>query len=652
MKKIISSATAFALLLPMLLTPSVSAAGEAVSYSRKEVTGYLFGMDSSETFSCLFRPDMNIPYISAADFLNQIYTAAFTTTKNSDGTYSVTNKNGAMVVDPEKDTVHFDMYEKVAYFDCKPYLDSEKCEYLGNESYRLLEETEHPLDLDLGKYHIDVTADGGNVYFPLSTIADIFAPSYHSAIYLDSNIYFVKVIEDDPYFNTDSLCSGTARDRTLIDYAYNELCFVMDNFYGKPAKSPLAVTMKSNDFDKALDAHNELTVQAKQLLHSENKVDYTFALLYLDGLLNDGGHTGLSSGMLQLINRNPESVLTAAVQKRMADISVEERANAMQFILELSQKEDQRAKLKELRESSYKSYDKVKEWDDCALFQSGKTFIFMFDEFRDKVVEPFKWSLDRAADNGCENFIIDLSANSGGSSAVAMYMLSIMTDNPNLLMVNTKTGNKMEESASVDKNLDDAFDEKDDKVAYSFRFAILTTRYSFSCGNLVPCLAQERGVPILGETSGGGTCMLSKLYAPDGCSFAISNTLTMVNSKGQDIEGGAAPDRVLVTENTDGELDYSECYQVDAINAALKEVPVAPSSQPTTAEEAPSTAAEEETAAAQTARAADSEPSGSVPLYAWFLVCGLLAAGTAAAAMAVILIIRRHRRIHAGEKEN
>ena len=99
MKKIISSATAFALLLPMLLTPSVSAAGEAVSYSRKEVTGYLFGMDSSETFSCLFRPDMNIPYISAADFLNQIYTAAFTTTKNSDGTYSVTNKNGAKLLD-------------------------------------------------------------------------------------------------------------------------------------------------------------------------------------------------------------------------------------------------------------------------------------------------------------------------------------------------------------------------------------------------------------------------------------------------------------------------------------------------------------------------------------------------------------------------
>ena len=109
---------------------------------------------------------------------------------------------------------------------------------------------------------------------------------------------------------------------------------------------------------------------------------------------------------------------------------------------------------------------------------------------------------------------------------------------------------------------------------------------------------------------------------------------------------------MLVTENADGELDYSECYQVDAINAALKEVPVAPSSQPTTAEEAPSTAAEEETAAAQTARAADSEPSGSVPLYAWFLVCGLLAAGTAAAAVAVILIIRRHRKTHAGEKEN
>ena len=36
-------------------------------------------------------------------------------------------------------------------------------------------------------------------------------------------------------------------------------------------------------------------------------------------------------------------------------------------------------------------------------------------------------------------------------------------------------------------------------------FAILTSKASFSSGNFMPCIAQEKGIAILGETSGGGT---------------------------------------------------------------------------------------------------------------------------------------------------
>lgn len=47
-------------------------------------------------------------------------------------------------------------------------------------------------------------------------------------------------------------------------------------------------------------------------------------------------------------------------------------------------------------------------------------------------------------------------------------------------------------------------------------------RNSFSCANLLPCIAQEYRIPIIGETSGGGTCFLLDLSLPDATAFSLS----------------------------------------------------------------------------------------------------------------------------------
>ncbi len=68
------------------------------------------------------------------------------------------------------------------------------------------------------------------------------------------------------------------------------------------------------------------------------------------------------------------------------------------------------------------------------------------------------------------------------------------------------TGETTVQRYLADTNLDGVIDEKDLEKQYDFRFAILTTRCSFSCGNILPVYAQEKGIMIIGEKSGGGTC--------------------------------------------------------------------------------------------------------------------------------------------------
>lgn len=50
-------------------------------------------------------------FISTVDYLKHVYVDEPTEEKNADGTYTITNPKGTMVIDPEKDDLHFDSFE-------------------------------------------------------------------------------------------------------------------------------------------------------------------------------------------------------------------------------------------------------------------------------------------------------------------------------------------------------------------------------------------------------------------------------------------------------------------------------------------------------------------------------------------------------------
>ena len=75
--------------------------------------------------------------------------------------------------------------------------------------------------------------------------------------------------------------------------------------------------------------------------------------------------------------------------------------------------------------------------------------------------------------------------------------------------------------------------------------------FSFSGGNLVPCMLKESGkVTLLGRTSGGGACVVQPVSSAWGTSFAISGPRRMSflkNGAFYDVDRGADPDFVLPT---------------------------------------------------------------------------------------------------------
>ena len=156
MKKIAAVIVSLVILFSSL--PGVGAAKDA-DYVAKELTAYLYSLDDTVTMTCLFKDGLDIPFIDPEDYLNRAYTVEFSTAKNGDGTFTVSSVNGEMVIDPAKDTIHFDCFEEFAYYDALyPYeREDDFADYVMDDaSYIYTKDGADPnaLDLDLGKYGI------------------------------------------------------------------------------------------------------------------------------------------------------------------------------------------------------------------------------------------------------------------------------------------------------------------------------------------------------------------------------------------------------------------------------------------------------------------------------------------------------------------
>ena len=162
-----------------------------------------------------------------------------------------------------------------------------------------------------------------------------------------------------------------------------------------------------------------------------------------------------------------------------------------------------------------------------------------------------------------------------------MYIMAMITNQnkdsytTSYRKIRTLTGNITRVDHDMDLNLDGEINDLDKSVYYDFEYAFITSKISYSCGNLLPCLAKDAGFPILGERSGGGACSLLIAYTPETFFYTMSSYNKFITADGNDVDSGAELDYDLTKRVTDDEgnetIDYSGLYDLEDISRKIDE---------------------------------------------------------------------------------
>ena len=576
----ISMALAVSLLVGTALPLTASAAEDTISM--KDTTAYIYNMDTTETLPCLYKSSMpDMAFISTVDYLKHIYVDEPTEEKNADGTYTITNPRGTMVIDYQNDTLHFDSFED--FSSAKENVDGTEMDVPYLKEYApVIEGEQNGLDLDLSPYKIDIIEYDGKTYFPVSSIGLLFGATYNTAVYCEGAVYFIHcadIVMDNCYFANKAAYNTLTRSKDLVELTYNDLCFAFDKLYGRPAQAEIASVVEEKGFDEALDVYNDDTRRAKELLLSDNMVDYVLGTAYLGQAFADGGHTAVNyPAILSVLT--PGTAVNGELNRLLNTEDFRDR-QAMIYLINSLTASQRATNMAAFRSSQYKEDDLVQAWDDkskAKLYVTGDTAVFAFDSFVNEAVYHFKWSLDYAKEKGVKRFAIDLSCNSGGNAAVVMYIMAMITNQnedsytASYRKMQTLTGNLSRVDNDLDLNLDGVINDLDKSVYYDFEYAFITSNISYSCGNLLPCLAKDAGFPILGERSGGGACSLLIAYTPETFFYTMSSYNKFVTKDNNDVDSGAALDYDLTKQASDGSgTDYTGLYDAAAYSTLIDE---------------------------------------------------------------------------------
>lgn len=526
-----------------------------------------------------FYDDMpNVAYVSISNFQSMMYPGTTVqVAKTTDFRYALTSPCGTATVDTQKDIFESDDYEAFTNMMgmLQPGMPNTTYDALPIIRWKSIETTPGNVHvaLDYGKYGIDLRADDANVYFPLATIADLYVDGYmHLASF---NGQSVMVAPDGAYslnkgYPQDFIAPILHETRTadMADYAYKNLCFTLTNLFGYPGRTLLENKgLREKGLDQALQDYGQAGQMTRALLKSQNMYEYIAGTATLDCLLDDGGHT--MTDMTIISNIDSEGTFWSKM-RAVKYAKIAEFYTYCPEYTDIYKVADNRYNLRS--ELNEKRTEKL--GSNVKYYKEGATVYCWFDSFlcddsgwrkfykgegpKPTVADyPNDWlialvdALEKAEnDPEVKNFVLDVSTNGGGSSDLVMFVTSIFCNKADIYYENALTGQRTKCTYEVDRNLDGKFDEKDDEVKYHLNFALLVSTYSFSCGNLLPSLLKDYGIPLLGKKTGGGSCCV--LYNPsaDGFGYRYStHRCRLMNLKGENIDQGIEPTYELNTED-------------------------------------------------------------------------------------------------------
>lgn len=523
-----------------------------------------------------FYNDMpSVAYVSISHFQSMMYPGTTVeVTQTSPGMYALTSPCGTATVDIQKDIFESDDYESFTNMMgmIQPGMPNTAYDALPILRWKSIEASPKQVHvaLDYGRYGIDLRADDGNVYFPFATVADLYTDGFmHTAAFNGQTVMVApngaySIVYGYPeFFITPILNEHRTAD--MVDFAYRNLCFTLTNLFGYPGSTLLEASMKEKGLDQALTDYGEAGQMTRQLLLSTDMYEYISGTMTLGYLLNDHGHTYTDVTIISNLSGNP--TFTAALN----DIK---KTKTQQFIAYCPE-------YKEYNDVTKMKYDirlqasvlrKQKYGEGVNYYKEGNTAFCIFDSFlcddsgwrkfyrgegpKPTLADyPNDWlvilidALEKAEnDPEVKNFVIDLATNGGGSSDVVLFITSLLCNKADMYYENALTGQRFKTTYDVDRNLDGKFDEKDAATKYHLNFALLTSNYCFSCGNLLPALAKDYGIPLIGQRTGGGSCCVLFNPSADGFGYRYSShRARLIDTKGNNIDTGIVPNYPLET---------------------------------------------------------------------------------------------------------
>lgn len=511
----------------------------------------------------------SVPYISVSDFQRLMLPGStVNVTKTGTGTYKLSNQGGTATVNTVDETFAFDDFMAFtnlmgtvqqgmdnAYLDGAPYV---------RYSHQTVTGGSPAITFNYAKYGINLRGDETNVYFPFTTLADVYADlHYHNAACNGEKVAVADVDDDemgieafDPDFTTRKLMEKGKRPADLATYAYHELCFLIDHFYGMPGRSPYETSIHQIGIDKTLEASEDGKI-IKALLLSEDMTDFAGGMELLQLYLDDGGHTHTWNESVSML-----FTLDSPIAQRYPELAQRYTNEYMKDRI-----------LKGLRYNMLSDNRSKIYGNQLTYHKKGNTAICHFDGFHPTDMEAwrnfyngtgplptmentpndalvkFLDALKKANDDPeVKNFVVDLTLNTGGSLDIVMAMTSLMYGESMTRCENTLLGQQVVWYYDVDRNFDGKFDEKDKDVHYDLNFCILTSDFSFSCGNLLPSLCKDAGLLVAGQKSGGGACAVNIYRNADGFRFQMSACRgRLVDKQWQNIDAGVVPNVLIET---------------------------------------------------------------------------------------------------------
>jgi hypothetical protein len=399
---------------------------------------------------------------------------------------------------------------------------------------------------DLARYNIPMILENGMAYLPVETFTDLFSANLSQVFFYNGQALFLSSgqVSDNLKKLYYSAPTGP-RSATLAEFTYNELCLNFDANYALKGKHNIT------SFDEFFTHSGR-----KEDLLSLDPLTANAALSYvLSTDLDDGHSSGDMGSYLAGSSFDPTEKKYNGISNAAWDTAMTRFSTVRTAAL-----------------GTYKPFDII---DDTAYLTFDQFIAPTQDYYTNHPTEADAGkdtiTLVGYADSqirgnsAVKNVVIDLSCNRGGAAAACAYIASWLCDGTTITIENPLDGASASVAYSADTNFDGVYDNKDTLQGLGLHIYALTSRCSFSCGNLLPSLLkQSTKATLLGQRSGGGACVVRHSGTADGALFNMSGSkmlCTSINGTLEDIDNGVEPDHYI--------QDPASFYDRKALNTYL-----------------------------------------------------------------------------------